>query len=78
MGTLEYLARKGLIHTDTNHQAQSRQKRNRERAHKAARLAAKHEITQREIAERMDVSQASVSAYLKMYRQGTFKHAELE
>jgi len=52
--------------------------RNRERAHKAARLAAKHEITQREIAERMDVSQASVSAYLKMYRQGTFKHAELE
>jgi len=78
MGTLKYLARKELIHTDTNHQAQSWEKRNRERAHRAARLASKDGVTQKEVADRMDVSEASVSAYLKMYRQGTYKHADLE
>jgi len=76
--TLEYLARKQLIHTDQNHQAHERRKRSRERAHRAARLASKDDMTQREVADRMGVSEGSVSAYLKMYRQGTYKHSELD
>jgi predicted transcriptional regulator len=49
----------------------NREKRNRRRAHRAAELKSRG-YTQKTIAEKMSVSQASVSRYLKMYRTGTY------
>jgi DNA-binding transcriptional MerR regulator len=65
-------ARKGWISTDVSHKGHNnRETRNRRRAHRAAELKSRG-YTQKTIAEKMGVSQASVSRYLKMYRTGTY------
>jgi transcriptional regulator with XRE-family HTH domain len=72
--TLDQWQQKGWITTDTNHRSRSARKarRNRERARRAANLVNDKGLMQREAAEKMDVSQSSISRYLRMYRTGNY------
>jgi len=71
--TLRNWSKKGWIDTDVTHEgSDGRGKRNRQRARRAAYLVHDEDYLQKEAAEKMGVSAASVSRYLKMYRTGTF------
>jgi DNA-binding transcriptional MerR regulator len=75
--TLRNWAKAGRISTDVNHKSNGgKENRNRRRAHRAAYLVHEQGYLQKEAAEKMGVSQGSISRYLKMYRTGTFVHPE--
>lgn len=70
---------KGWISTEVDHPHPNRQpKKNERRARRAAHLVHEQDYTQKEVAEKMGISEGLVSRLMKMYRQGVYVSTELE
>ncbi len=71
-GTLYHWSAWGWINTTANHAWNPNCEGLEERIRRAAHLVHDQDLTQREAAERMGLSEATISRYLKRYRTGEY------
>jgi len=70
--TLQSWADRGKISTDTEHRGKYQTKDMARKVRRAAHLAYEKDITKREAARRMGVSESTFYRYLRLYREGKY------